>query len=131
MKCRDIMKVLNGLAPFEAAEEWDNVGLLIGDEEEEIHTIMLALDPTEQVIRQAVEQSVDLLITHHPLIFRGEKHVVMQESIGRRIAMLLQNNVSAIAMHTNYDAAHMALDVAEMIHLQKEAILDPDRKSVV
>ena len=71
MKLKTIIRSLEELSPLHYAEDWDNVGLLLGDEEQEIMHIMVALDASDYVIEQAIKSDVDLLLTHHPMIFRG------------------------------------------------------------
>lgn len=105
MKCSEIIKELEALAPVSMACDWDNPGLLAGRSDKEVKKILLAVDATDSVIEQALEQGVDLLITHHPLIFKPLKKVNDQNFISRRILTLIQNDISYYAMHTNFDAA--------------------------
>ena len=72
MKCRDIMRVLERIAPVSWAESWDNVGLLLGREERNVSRILVTLDVTEEVVEQAVADQVDMIVSHHPLIFHGQ-----------------------------------------------------------
>ena len=69
MTCNDVIKVLEVLAPPSFAEKWDNVGLLVGRGDKQVKKVMIALDATENVIDQAIAMNVDMLITHHPLLF--------------------------------------------------------------
>ena len=71
-------------------------------------SVYLALDVTEEVIQEAVRVKADLLITHHPLIFKGLKKISDQDFIGNRVVQLLQHDISYYAMHTNYDVLRMA-----------------------
>lgn len=103
MKLRTIMNWFEELSPLHYAEEWDNVGLLLGDEEQEIHHIMIALDASDDVVAQAIRQKADLLLTHHPMIFRGIKQINNRSLIGRRIWKLAGNQTAYYAMHTNFD----------------------------
>lgn len=112
MKLRTIMDWLEQLSPLQYAEEWDNVGLLLGDEEQEIRHIMIALDASDAVVRQAVEQKADLLLTHHPMIFRPLKQINNRSMIGRRIWKLATNQICYYAMHTNFDVKGGMADLA-------------------
>lgn len=103
MKLRTIMNWFEELSPLHYAEEWDNVGLLFGDEEQEIHHIMVSLDASDYVVEQAVAQKVDLLLTHHPMIFYGIKQMNNQSLVGRRIWKLATHQIACYAMHTNFD----------------------------
>lgn len=122
--CENIIACMEELAPRVFAENWDNVGLLTGDREQKVYRIMTALDATDSVITQAVEQKVDMLVTHHPMIFSGMKRVTTDDFIGRRVIKLIQNNISYYAMHTNLDVCMMNDVAAEKIGISKEEILE-------
>ena len=124
MKCLKIIKLLEELAPLKYAEDWDNPGLLAGRAEKDIHKIMVALDPSETVISQAVEQNVDMLITHHPMIFKPIKKISTQSFIGRKLVKLIQNDISYYAMHTNFDCAMMALEAGRRLGLKNIRVLE-------
>ncbi|WP_010168958.1 Nif3-like dinuclear metal center hexameric protein [Candidatus Epulonipiscium viviparus] len=98
-----IMQVLEELAPLDLAEEWDNVGVLIGTNSKPVKKIMCALDLNEQIADEAIAASVDCIITHHPYIFTGLKKIDYATSIGKVIRKLIINDISLIAMHTNLD----------------------------
>lgn len=125
MKCLAIIKLLEELAPLKYAEDWDNPGLLAGRAEKEVHKIMVALDPSESVISQAVEKGVDMLITHHPLIFKPVRKVSTQDFIGRKLVKLIQNDISYYAMHTNFDCAVMASEAGRRLGLKNIRVLEP------
>ena len=74
MKCSDVIHCLEKVAPRCFAEKWDNVGLLAGREDKEVNKIMIALDPTSEVVDEAATWGADLLVTHHPLIFSGTRN---------------------------------------------------------
>ena len=101
----DILTFMESFAPAYMQEDWDNTGLLCGSRHQEVRKILVALDPFETVCAEAVEAGADLLITHHPLIFRSAKSVTDDTSIGRAIMTLIRSNISAINAHTNLDCA--------------------------
>ena len=105
MKCSEIIEALRELAPEEWACEWDNPGLIAGRTEKEIKRIFVALDATDAIVEEAVRVEADLLLTHHPLIFKAVKQVNNQNFITRRLLRLIQADISYYAMHTNFDAA--------------------------
>ena len=113
MKCAELIRILEQLAPESCACDWDNVGLLVGRREKEIKTVYIALDATDETIQEAVAAGVDLLLTHHPLIFRGIKRVTTDDFTGRRIIALIQSDIVCYAMHTNFDIMCMADLAAE------------------
>lgn len=124
MTCREIISLLEKQSPVGFACDWDNVGLLVGDLEQEVQKIYIALDATEETIAEAAEQKADLLLTHHPLIFKGLKKVNTQDFTGRRVFQLIRNNISCYAMHTNFDVKGMAELAAERMMLTDRQILD-------
>lgn len=103
MKLKTIMNWLEQLSPLQYAEDWDNVGLLLGDEEQEIHHIVIALDASDYVVEQAIEKKADLLLTHHPMIFHALKQINNHTMVGRRIWKLANHQTAYYAMHTNFD----------------------------
>ena len=108
MICDDIIKKIEEEYPLDMAEEWDNPGLLVGKRQAEVSRVMIALDATEDVIRQAVDADASLLITHHPIIFGKIGSVSSDTSVGRRLIALIEHNVACYAMHTNFDVLGMA-----------------------
>ena len=124
MNCKNIIDRLEEIAPVSFAEDWDNVGLLVGSRKKEAKKIMVALDATDSVIAQASEQQVDMLITHHPMIFSSMKRVNDEDFIGRRIISLIQHDISYYAMHTNCDVCIMNDVAADKIELKPTAILE-------
>lgn len=124
MRCKEILDKLETLSPCSFAEKWDNVGLLAGRYDKEVHTVMLALDATDSVVEEAVQKGVDLLVTHHPLIFSARKSVTDGDFIGRRLVRLLQSDISYYAMHTNFDVMGMADAAADEIGLSDRQVLE-------
>lgn len=125
MKCREIIEIIEKRYPLEVAESWDNPGLIAGDEETEVSRIMVALDATDETIDQAVNEKVQLLITHHPMIFGQIRQVNNKTLVGRRILMLIRNGISCYAMHTNFDVKSMADINEEQIGLKDTEVLYP------
>jgi dinuclear metal center YbgI/SA1388 family protein len=101
----DIIEIIDSIAPFHYAEEWDNVGLQVGDPSALAGKIMVSLDAGREAIDSAVAGSCQLLITHHPLIFRSIKKIDLRDPLGALIGKALRNSLSIISLHTNYDIA--------------------------
>lgn len=124
MRCSDVMKMLENLSPASFAESWDNIGLLVGRKDKTVHKVMLALDATDDVVEQAVLQGVDMLITHHPLLFSGIKRITEDDFIGRRLIKLIKNDICYFAMHTNFDVMGMADAAADALKLTECEVLE-------
>ena len=103
MKLKDIMGELYSLYNPKIAEEWDNVGLIIGDENKEIEKIAICLDVTKKVIKKAIEEKIDLIISHHPLIFSSIKKITNETVLGGKILNLIENKIAVYSIHTNSD----------------------------
>lgn len=102
---KDIADFMEEWAPLSYAEDYDNVGLLVGHEQQRVTSIMVAVDASEEVLKQAVEKKVDLLLVHHPLIFRPLKKIVQNDRTGRRLLQLIENRIALYSAHTNLDSA--------------------------
>ena len=98
---RDIYNYIDSFAPFNTRAEWDNSGLLVGNENSVVNKIVFALDVTSDVIEQAKIVGADLIVTHHPVIFKPVSNVLNDSLIYK----LIENNMSIICAHTNYDKA--------------------------
>ena len=108
MKVKELTDWLGGNFPAAVAEDWDNVGLLTGDDESEVKHVFLALDLTEAVLDEAIRAGADMIVTHHPMIFSGIKKINNHSFTGRKIISLVRHGISYYAMHTNYDVLGMA-----------------------
>jgi dinuclear metal center YbgI/SA1388 family protein len=131
MRCEEIFRRIENVYPTQAALDFDNVGLLAGRLEREVHTIYIAVDASDEVVEEAIRLGADLLITHHPLIFSPMKRVTDQDFIGRRLVRLIQNDISYYAMHTNYDVRGMADLSARWLGLQQTEALEVTEERIV
>lgn len=130
MRCRQVIEVLQSLAPSSYAMSWDNSGFLVGRLDSEIRKIGVALDATNEVVDNAVRDGIDLLVTHHPVIFSSIKQVNDETFLGRKILTLVENHIACYAMHTNYDiAGGMPELAAERIGLIAEEPLEITNES--
>lgn len=124
MICRKITETIEARYPKRYAMEWDNVGLQVGRADKEVSRIYIALDATDEVIEEAAAWGADMLITHHPMIFKAMKQINDTHFIGRRVIKLIQNDISYYAMHTNYDVLGMADLAGEMLDMRGAEVLD-------
>lgn len=123
MKVNELTAWLESRYPSHMAEEWDNVGLLVGDDEAKVHHVFLALDLTEDTLAQAVQAGADMVITHHPMIFHGMKKINNHDFTGRKILSLIRSGIQYYAMHTNYDILGMAELSADYLKLSNRQVL--------
>ena len=100
MKVNDVLEFLSNKFPLDTAANFDNVGLLVGDKNQDIYNVLLTLDLTIKELQIAMDNKCDLIITHHPLIFSPLKSVTNNSIVFE----LIKNNISVISMHTNLDS---------------------------
>jgi dinuclear metal center YbgI/SA1388 family protein len=102
---RHILEFLEDWAPQSTKLEYDNVGLLVGSEDREVSRILACLDVTPEVVEEAVSMKADLIVAHHPLIFRKLSRITPSDTTGSLLYRLIKNDISVVAAHTNLDAA--------------------------
>lgn len=125
MQCGEIIRILEKKAPLEYAMEWDHVGLLVGRKDREIHKLMLVVDVSDTVIDAAIEQRVDMIVSHHPVIFGRIDRVNDDTVLGRKILKMIEHGICCYAMHTNFDTiGGMAKKAAAMLELQNQEVLE-------
>lgn len=110
MKLNDLIKKIESKYPLNLAYDWDNVGLLVGDFDSEIKKVLVSLEANEKVIDEAIKNNVDLIITHHPFIFRKMNKINTRDLKGRLIHKLIKNDIALYSMHTNFDIAFDGLN---------------------
>lgn len=124
----DIIKILEEIAPPAMAEDWDNVGLMLGRRCKAVKKLLLALDITGEVVQQAIAQKADMIITHHPLIFRGLKRVTDNEWQQELLLTLAEKGIAVYSAHTNLDCVSSGVNdvLAKKLHLDNVDVLDSD-----
>ncbi len=105
MKCSEIFEYLTNLYPLELAMDWDNSGFLIGRSDKEVKNVLVVLDITNEVLEYARAKDIDLIVSHHPIIFSALKRVTDETLLGNYILKILKNDICVISMHTNFDIA--------------------------
>ena len=116
-----MLEALEKFAPLPLQESWDNAGLQIGLTEAEVSGALLCLDVTEAIIDEAVAKGCNLVVSHHPLLFRGLKQVSDANDVQRTVRKAILNNVAVVSMHTNLDNARGGVNfkIAERLGLQR------------
>ena len=106
MTVKELYKAMCEVLPDTLREPWDNDGLMCcPDGEREVSRVLLALDVTEEIMDYAIENGMDLIVSHHPLIFKPLSRLVAEDHIGRKLIELVQNNISVFSFHTRADKA--------------------------
>lgn len=129
MKIFEIISEIEQYAPLHLQESYDNCGYMCGSPNEEITGILLAIDVTEAVIDEAIANKCNLVISHHPLIFKGIKSLTPDTYINRSIIKAIRNNITVYAAHTNIDSTcnGVSMTMADKIGLKNCRPLHPGR----
>ena len=123
---KDIFNHLNNLADVKLAEKWDNVGLMLGSNNNEVSRVLVCLDVTTSVVEEAIANNVNLIVSHHPLIFKPLKNIDYTTDFKSRIIRnLIKNDISVISFHTNLDSATLGLNdyLAKILKLNEIQVL--------
>jgi len=124
---KEICTYLDSWAPPAYAESYDNVGLLVGDPQSEVTGIMVSLDCTEQVVKEATEQGCNLIVSHHPILFKGLKSLTGKNYVERTVIKALKEDIALYAIHTNLDSVDSGVNhkIASLLSLKNTSILRP------
>ena len=128
MKVRDVARIIEEFAPLEAAAEWDNTGLCIGSPDAEVKGVLVGFDCTPELIAEAVERGANMVVTHHPLIFRGVKRISPDSFLGSAITLAIKHDIAVYAAHTNADKAACGVNdlMADRLGLKNRSVLSAD-----
>jgi len=127
MKISEITNYLESIAPISSQESYDNCGLLVGDKNSEISNVLITLDCIETTIDEAIEKKCNLIIAHHPIIFKGLKKITGKNYVERTILKAIKNNIAIYAIHTNLDNYMNGVNkkIGEKLGIKKTKILQP------
>ncbi|WP_162426401.1 Nif3-like dinuclear metal center hexameric protein [Pontibacter pudoricolor] len=122
---KDIVRLLEQYAPLAYQESYDNAGLQTGNLNDEVTGVLLTLDCTEAVIEEAVKKGCNMVVAHHPVIFKGIKSLTGKSYVERTIIKAIRNNVAIYASHTNLDSVHNGVNakIAEKLELKNIKVL--------
>lgn len=129
MKIKDITDVIEAFAPLSLQESYDNSGLIVGRQTDEVHKALLAVDVTEEVLDEAVREGCDIVITHHPIIFHPLKRLDSSSYVERCVERAIRKGIALYACHTNLDSAPhgMSWRLAEMLGVGGLRVLQPSK----
>ncbi|HTA28383.1 MAG TPA: Nif3-like dinuclear metal center hexameric protein, partial [Bacteroidia bacterium] len=127
MKIKELLSYLEEMVPLNYQESYDNCGMITGDKENNIKGVLLCLDSTEEVLKEAVKLGCNVVIAHHPILFSGIKKLTGKTYSERAIIYAIKNGLCIYAMHTNLDNIRMGVNnkIAEKIGLKNVSILSP------
>lgn len=128
MHISNFTEKMQQIAPRELKMDYDNVGLLIGPEKQEIRRVLVALDCTSVTAKEAIEWGADLMLTHHPVFFRGTKRIAPDDPATAGAYMLIRHGIGLFAAHTNLDAAEDGVNyaLAEALGVRNAVPMEPD-----
>jgi len=132
MKIQEVVKVLEDWAPLTYAEEYDNVGLLVGDTQKTCTGILITIDSIEDVVDEAINKKYNLIVSFHPIIFSGIKKLTGENYVQKTMIKAIKNDIAIYAIHTALDKHKFGVNykISEMIGLKKTKILMPEKNSL-
>lgn len=127
MKIKDIVSYLETIAPLSYQESYDNSGLIVGDAQQEVTSVLITIDTIESVIDEAIERGANLIVSHHPIVFSAFKKITGANYVERTIIKAIKNNIAIYACHTNLDSVIGGVNskICEKLELQNCRILSP------
>lgn len=102
----DLYQVINTIAPYSLASDWDRSGLQTGYFNNQVTKVLIALDFTETILDEAIQMGAELIVTHHPYLFQSPLYITDQTTKGRLLLRLAEEKIALLAAHTNLDVAH-------------------------
>jgi len=126
-KLKEITNYLENLAPLSLQESYDNAGLIVGDANIEVSSVLIALDVTEEIVDEAINKKVQLIVAHHPIVFSGLKKITGRSYVERSLIKAIKNDIAIYAAHTNLDSVTGGVNskICEKLKLQDCRILQP------
>jgi len=132
MTVKEVTSLLEELAPLHYAEDFDNVGLLVGNFDETVKGILVTLDTLENVVDEAIEKKCNLIVSFHPIIFRGLKKITGKTYVERVVLKAIANNIAIYSMHTALDNSPKGVNakICEVLGIKKTSILIPKKNTI-
>ncbi|MCU4177649.1 Nif3-like dinuclear metal center hexameric protein [Carboxylicivirga sp. N1Y90] len=132
-KVKELVKELECFAPSALKEDFDNVGLLVGDSELEVSAVLITLDITEEVIDEAINRSCNVVVSHHPIMLSGVKRITGKNDTERVLLKAIKNDIAIYASHTNVDSVMKGVSgrMCEKLNLKDCKVLAPKKNSLI
>lgn len=132
MRIKDVISTIETIAPLDYAEDFDNVGLLIGDQSTKVTGVLVTLDTLESVVDEAIEKNCNLIVSFHPIIFSGLKKITGKNYVERVVIKAIQNNIAIYTMHTALDNSFVGVNakICEVLGLENREVLIPQKSTI-
>jgi dinuclear metal center YbgI/SA1388 family protein len=129
VKCQTVIDIMERMAPLNLAEDWDNVGLQVGDPAADTDRVLVTLDVNAEVVNEAITKNARMIVTHHPLIYQPLKNLRYDKPLGALIKVLVDNSIVVYCAHTNLDSAAAGVNemLARKLGLTDINVLSPDK----
>lgn len=133
MKIAEIINYLESLAPLSSQESYDNSGLITGNHKTEVTNALITLDCTEEIVDEAIQKGCNLIIAHHPIVFKGLKKLNGSNYVERTVIKAIKNDVAIYAIHTNLDNYKLGVNkkIADLLGIENPQILAPTGDKLV
>lgn len=127
MIIKEVISFLESWAPKSLQESYDNSGLIVGDENQQITQALVSLDCTEEVVDDAIKKGCNLIISHHPIVFKGLKSLTGKNYVERTVLKAIKNDIALYAIHTNLDNVHTGVnfEIMKRLNISNPTILSP------
>lgn len=132
MQIKDVISEIETIAPLDYAEDFDNVGLLIGDKSTKVTGVLVTLDTLENVVDEAIEKNCNLIVSFHPIIFRGLKKITGKNYVERIVIKAIKNNIAIYSIHTALDNSFVGVNakICEVLGLENTQVLIPQKSTI-
>ncbi len=129
---QDITTLLEKIAPLAYQESYDNAGLIVGDSQQEVKNILVSLDCTEEIVEEAIQRNCNLIVAHHPIVFKGLKKLNGKNYVEKTVIKAIKNDIAIYAIHTNLDSVKGGVNwkIAEKLGLTRVQVLTPKQQSL-
>ena len=132
MKIKQLLQAIENIIPLHYAEDFDNTGLLVGNPEQEISGVLISHDTTEKVVEEAISKKMNLIVSFHPIIFKGLKSLTGKNYVERVVMKAIKNDIAIYAVHTALDNQYFGVSgiLADQLNLKNQKVLLPQPKTL-
>ena len=133
MKISEITNYLESLAPLSSQESYDNAGLIVGNHNDEVKSVLISLDCTEEIVQEAIDKNCQMIISHHPIVFSGLKKLNGKNYVERTVIKAIKNDIALYAIHTNLDNYKLGVnfEISKRLKLRDVKILAPKSNNLL